>query len=278
MSEGRVFLNGIAVYLDQEASFFRKEHRLLDRLWGAPWILKLASRTSIRVDPQRLGAMTVSMLRGEDGFQFKEIRKLTDWLQTEAPPDVTVIPNSMLIGLARPLRGALHRPVCCNLQGEELFLSQLPERHRTEALALIRAQAAYVDAFVAVSEYSARYWVRELGISGDRMHVVRLGISVDGFDAPPPPRPSTFTVGYLARIAPEKGLDVLAEAYIRLRQDTDIGPAAFRAAGYLAGRTQRLSATGDRPLPAGGTGGRVPLRGHAGPFSQGRFPAQARCL
>src|SRR5512132_4240144 len=74
VSEPRVFLNGIAVCLEQEAAFFRRKHSLLDRLWDAPWMLKLASKTSIQVDPHRLRAMTVSMLRGEDGNQLKEIR------------------------------------------------------------------------------------------------------------------------------------------------------------------------------------------------------------
>jgi hypothetical protein len=88
VSEPKVFLNGISVCLDQEAAFFRGSHKLLDRLRNAPWMLKLASRTSIRVDPHRLGAMTVSMLRGEEGHQRKEIRQLTAWLLSAAPPDI----------------------------------------------------------------------------------------------------------------------------------------------------------------------------------------------
>jgi glycosyltransferase involved in cell wall biosynthesis len=234
VSEPRVFLNGIAVCLDQEASFFRKEHKLLDRLWDTPWMLKVASQTSIRVDPHRLGAMTVSMLRGEDGFQLKEIRKLTDWLRAEAPPDIAVLPNSLLVGLARPMRDALRRPICCTLQGEELFLNQLPEQQRAQAIELIRAKAVDVDGFIAVSEYSARYWVRELGLPERKMHVVPLGINLEGFDAAPRVPSSRFTIGFFARIAPEKGLATLAEAYILLRRKTDLGPAALRAAGYLA--------------------------------------------
>src|SRR5207244_4438398 len=60
---------------------------------------------------------TVSMLRGEQGFQRKEIRKLTSWLRSEAPPDIVTLPNSLLIGLARPIREAVGRPICCTLQG-----------------------------------------------------------------------------------------------------------------------------------------------------------------
>ncbi len=57
--------------------------------------------------------MTVSMLRGEDGYQYKEARKLTDWLRAEPAPDIAVLPNSLLIGLADPIAAALRRPVCC---------------------------------------------------------------------------------------------------------------------------------------------------------------------
>ena len=238
VSEPVVLLNGISVCLDQQAAFFRKTHRLLDRLWDAPWMLKLASQTSIEVDPHMLGGMTVSMLRGEDGFQLKEIRKLSawlkEWLRHEPPPDVVTLPNSLLIGLARPVREALHRPVCCTLQGEEQFLSQLQEPYRGQALELIHAKIHDVDGFVAVSHYSAGYWIRELGIAESQMHVVPLGINLGGYRAAESAPHQPFRVGYLARVAPEKGLHVLAESYIRLRRETDFSGAALEAAGYLA--------------------------------------------
>ena len=178
VSEHQVFLNGISVCLDQQSAFFRKTHRLLDRLWDAPWMLKLAARTSIDVDPHLLGGMTVSMLRGEDGFQSKEIHKLSDWLRHEAPPDLVTLPNCLLIGLARPVREAVNRPVCCTLQGEEWFLNQLQEPYRTQALELIRAKVHDVDGFAAVSRYAASYWIRELCIPENQMHVIPLGINL----------------------------------------------------------------------------------------------------
>ncbi len=235
VSEPVVFLNGISVCLDQQAAFFRRPHTLLDRLWDAPWMLKLAARTSIEVNPHQLGAMTVSMLRGEEGFQLKEIRKLTEWLRGLEPPDVTVLPNSLLSGLAAPIRAALKRPVCCTFQGEELFLDQMPEPYRAQSLDLIRANAASIDGFVAVSRYSASYWIRRLGIPEVKMHVVPLGINLNGYPARDPVAVGApFRVGYLARIAPEKGLHVLAECYRRLRRESDFGPATLEAAGYLA--------------------------------------------
>ena len=266
VSDSRVFLNGISVCLDQQAAFFRKDHAILDRLWNAPWMLKLASRTSITVDPGVLGEMTVSMLRGADGLQAKEIRKLTAWLREEAQPDVVTLPNSLLIGLAKPIREAVGRPVCCTLQGEELFLSQLREPYRTESLELIRAHANDVDGFAAVSNYSAGYWRRELGIPEEKMHVIPLGINLEGYSERAPAGASddaagrSFKVGYFARVAPEKGLRLLAEAYIRLRRETDFR-GCLEAAGYLAREHRPYLRGVERMLDEAGFAGEFRYRG-----------------
>jgi glycosyltransferase involved in cell wall biosynthesis len=178
--------------------------------------------------------MTVSMLRGEEGYQLKEIRQLTAWLRAEEPPDIVTLPNSLLIGLARPIRDALRRPVCCTLQGEDLFLSQLSEPYRTQALELIRAKIVDVDGFVAVSEFCADYWQRATGNSRPHDAVVPLGIDAEGYGPPARVPGAPFRVGFFARIAPEKGLHVLAESYVRLRRESDFDGSALEVAGYLA--------------------------------------------
>src|SRR5271157_1731230 len=90
----KVFFGGISVYLEQHSGLFRNTPWLLDRLWDSEWALKLAARRSIPVNPRLLGEMTVSMLRGEDGLQRKEIHKLAAWLRSEPPPDIVTLPNS----------------------------------------------------------------------------------------------------------------------------------------------------------------------------------------
>ncbi|HYO90616.1 MAG TPA: glycosyltransferase family 4 protein, partial [Pyrinomonadaceae bacterium] len=170
----------------------------------------------------------------EDGNQRKELLKMLDWLRGEPTPDVISLPYTLLIGLAKPLREALGRPVYCTLQGEDLFLDGLQEPYRSESLALIRANVKHVDAFIAVSEYYARFMPNYLGIPEDKMHVVPLGINLNGYEARPPGRREPFTIGYFARVAPEKGLHVLAEAYRRLRREREDFPAArLEVAGYL---------------------------------------------
>jgi glycosyltransferase involved in cell wall biosynthesis len=230
----RVFFGGISVYLQQHLSLFRKTPWLLDRLWDSSLMLKMASRRSIKTSPKLLGELTISMLKGEEGNQRKELLKMLDWLRHEQAPDVVSLPYTLLIGLAKPLKEALKRPVYCTLQGEDLFLEGLPEPYRREALALIRANVQHVDAFLAVSQYYAGFMPGYLGIPEDKMRVVPLGINLEGYEARHKSREQPFTIGYFARVAPEKGLHVLAETYRRLRRERKNFPEArLEVAGYL---------------------------------------------
>ncbi|MGH9309344.1 MAG: glycosyltransferase family 4 protein [Vicinamibacterales bacterium] len=233
VSQAQVFFGGISVFLEQQVPLFRHTPSVFDRLWDAPWVIRLASKWQIKVNPQSLGEMTVSMLRGEQGFQAKEIVKLLAWLRRELRFDVINLPYALLLGLAGPLRRELKAPICCTLQGEDLFLDGLGEPYREQSMQLIRAASVHVDAFLPVSEYYRDYMPGYLGIPADRMQLVPLGINMEGYTPRPPRREGPFTIGYLARIAPEKGLHALCEAYRALRAMPGVGPSRLIAAGYL---------------------------------------------
>ena len=232
VSQKRVFFSGISVYLEEYVSLFRWTPWLLDRLWESPWLLKLVSGR-MKTDPGELGGLTVSMLEGTHGHQRKEFDKLVHWLRDQPRPDVVDISNSMLIGIAEPLKQALGCPVNCTLQGENIFLSHLPEPYRSRAVALIREQVAHVDSFVAVSDYYAGCMSRYLEIPGAKMHVVPLGVDVDRFRPGDRASAGPPTIGYFGRIAPEKGVHRLCDAFAELRGRGEIDGCRVELAGYL---------------------------------------------
>ena len=240
VSQHHVFFGGISVYLEQHSALFRHTPRFVDRLWDAEWVIRMASKRQIKVDPKSLGELTVSMLRGEEGFQRKEIIKLLDWLKTEPKFDVVNLPYTLLLGLAEPLRRTLGVAIVCTLQGEDLFLDNLGEPYKQQSLELIRAAAAHVDAFLPVSRYYLEYMPGYLGLPRGKMRVVPLGINLDGYAPRTEERSDVFTIGYFARIAPEKGLHLLAEAYRELRSRPGIGKSRLVAAGYLAPEHQEF--------------------------------------
>jgi glycosyltransferase involved in cell wall biosynthesis len=241
VSRRDVLFGGISIYLQQHSTLFRKLPRFLDRLWDSPRLIGMFAGRGISPDARFLGNMTVSMLQGESGVLRKEFDKLVDWTKDEPVPHIVNLPNSLLIAMAAPLKRTLGRPVCVTLQGEELFIDSLVAPYRDQALALIRRQVNDVDRFIAVSDYCARYMSSFLEIPGDRISVVPLGIAMDGYEkgvghvrSDVPGGDGEFRVGYLARVAPEKGLRLLAEAYVRLRKRMKGAPARLEVAGYLA--------------------------------------------
>ncbi|MGH9427345.1 MAG: glycosyltransferase family 4 protein, partial [Terriglobia bacterium] len=179
-----------------------------------------------------------SMLKGENGHQRKELDKLLHWLRSESPPEVAHLQNSLLIGLARPIQRLLNRPICVTLQGEDYFLERLGDKYRREALELMRAGVSSVDAFVVYSDFYARLMTDLLRIPTRKMHVVPMGINLAGFEPRPARSLGVHRIGYFARVAPEKGLHILCDAYRILRQEHQLPPMRLEVAGYLARECQ----------------------------------------
>ncbi len=232
VSHHQVFFNGISLYLRQRFPWLSALPAFLHRLLNLPWLLRFATSRSVPVDPKLLGELTVAMLEGREGNLRREFDQLLEWLKTQPSFDVVDLPHSLLIGLARPLKAALGCPVACTLQGEDLFLEGLQEPYRSRALTLIRECARHVDGFIVSSRYYADFMSGYLSIPPEKIYRVPLAINLKGH-APAPAEDGTFRIGYMARVAPEKGLHLLVDAYCKLRQEAKSGPARLEVAGYM---------------------------------------------
>ena len=235
VSLNRVFFGGVNVFLQQKLSLFRHTPWALDRLLDSPTLLNSLARFSSSTDARDLGQLTVSMLRAEQGYQKKELAKLVTWLKTNNRPDIVYLTNSMLVGFAREIKNALNVPVVCALQGEDIFLQELIEPYKTEALALLAARADDADGFVAPCRYYAHFMADAyLKVSVANIDVVPLGLNLDGHGAAvEKPEPPPFILGYLARICPEKGLHRLVEAFYTLTKELGADAIQLHVAGYL---------------------------------------------
>jgi glycosyltransferase involved in cell wall biosynthesis len=236
----RVFFGGINVYLQEKVPLFRRTPWWVDRLLDHPGLLNRLSRRAGSVDPTQLGALTVSMLQGEEGHQRKEIEKLVHWLLRDVKPEVVHLSNSMQIGMARMIREHNGPPIVCQLSGEDLFLEKLPPPHYEQARNLLRERASDVDSFVAINNYYADFMADYLSVNGSKVHVIPHGLNLDGHGTRVDKQPhEPRVVGYLARICEDKGLHILVDACERLVERGDVPPFKLHAAGYLG--------EGDRP-------------------------------
>ncbi|MCB1058375.1 MAG: glycosyltransferase family 4 protein [Acidobacteria bacterium] len=237
VSVDRVFLGAVNAYLSVKAPRLARLLRPVRRLLDRPRLLEWVGRMGAAADAGELGELTLAMLAGGDGPMRFSLEQLRDWLVDGHRPDLVHLQNSMLLGMAPLLRETLGVPVTCSLQGEDLFLDELVEPYREKALEILRTRHAAADRFVANSRYYADHMAGLLGIERSKISVVPLGVHPQDF-APSPEvselgeRP--FTVGYLARLSPEKGLAVAVEAFRELAALAAPEPVRFRIAGYLA--------------------------------------------
>jgi glycosyltransferase involved in cell wall biosynthesis len=234
VSQTRVFFGGINVYLQQKYSLFRHTPWRLDRILDAPRLLRWVSRFAVNTKYEDLGQLTISILKGEHGRQRKEVAKLVSWLAEEARPEIVNLTNVLISGMVPELKARLKVPVLCTLQGDDIFLEALPEPFRLQALELIRAHCRQVDGFITTSAYYADFMAGYLGLPRERIDVIYPGLNLAGHGGPRPSADARpFTIGYFARISPEKGLHVLAEAYRVLRQTPGLPPCRLRVSGWL---------------------------------------------
>ncbi len=235
VSIDRVFFGGINVYLEQKSSLFRRMPGFMDRLLSQPGLLRWVSRFAVKTQPTQLGELTISMLRGAEGHQRREVDKLVSWLAEEVRPEIVCLTNALLSGMVPELKRRLKAPVLCTLQGDDIYLEYLPEPHKQQALELIGTNCRSFDGYLTTSRYYADFMAGYLKLPRERMHVVYPGIRLDGFagretggkDGEP------LVIGYLARICPEKGLHLLVEAFGLLRQMPEVPACRLRVAGYL---------------------------------------------
>ena len=259
VADEHLFYGAINVYLRQKSKLFRRLPRSLTRWLDRPGLISWIAARASATDAHELGDLTLAVLRGESGPQQEELERLVAWLRDDFRPDVVHLTNSLFLGLARRLREAVGVPVVVNVQGEDLFIGQLPDGPREAVLAELRARAHDADLFIAPNDYYARHMAQLLHVAPEKVRVVPLGIRLDGYSeasqegaaearrtighdsgndalreqgrqrelcSSPP------VIGYLARICPEKGFDRLVTAFLEIHTGARHAPR-LRVAGYL---------------------------------------------
>ncbi|HMO64743.1 MAG TPA: glycosyltransferase family 4 protein [Verrucomicrobiota bacterium] len=246
-----LFYGGINVYLQQLSPVFGRLPRWLHRWLDSEAMLRFAGRRAAKTRASDVGALTLSMLRGEEGRQQRELAELVAWLKTQPRPDIICLSNAMLAGMARTLRRELGAPVAVMLQGEDAFLDQLPAAHRETAWKILAERVGELDVLMAPSRYYAEEMSRRLGLAPGRVEVVPNGIHLDGWTpADQPPAPPVL--GYFARMCREKGLDRLVDAYLEIRRGGRLPQLKLHVGGGMGPSDEPLVAEQKHRLAAAG--------------------------
>ena len=98
-----IFFSGVNVYLEQKLPWFRRAPDWLHRVLASPRLLKRLGRFAGNTRAADVGDLMLSMLRGEEGNQAREVEELVAWLESNHRCDVISLSNAFLTGMARRL-------------------------------------------------------------------------------------------------------------------------------------------------------------------------------
>ena len=241
IADQQVFFGGIHVYLLQQMPWLRHVPGPLRRALDWPPLVRWATRRAASTDASKLGELSVSMLKGSGGYQADEVQRLVDWLADDMRPDAIVLSNLLIGGALPDIRRRLpNSKIAVILQGDDIFLDHLPEPSRSETIQLCQSLVAQVDHFIVNSQFYADKMGPLLKIPKAKFCISPLSIDLSPFDesaadesAASSRNDNQFRLGYLARIAPEKGLHHLVDAFIQLGAQDPHRDLSLHVAGWL---------------------------------------------
>ena len=200
-----VQMGGINLYLHAKSAMFRHMPKFVERLLDRPSLLRKAANRADMTSPAELGRMTAEMLRGSHGKTSLEVSRLIAHLKTEGRPDVVLLNNALLLGLAQPIRAELGCAVACTLHGEDTFIDSLPDPWRSEVWQKLAELVKDIDLFLPVSRFHCELMAQRMAIPPEKICVVHNGIEPEHYP-PQTTTPDPPVIDYLARLCENKGL------------------------------------------------------------------------
>ncbi len=214
-----VFYGAINVYLKEKIPLYRKAPGWLERIFDSDTMLNYAAKKSASTEAVGLEEMTISMLKGEEGRQASELDHLIKYLSKEVKPDIVHLSNALLLGLAKRLKYDLGAKVVCSLQDENEWIDLMDEEYQVKVWNLMAERAVDVSLFVTSSQFYAEKSKTQLKLPAKKIKVVYGGINLDGYKESSLPFDPPV-IGYLCRMSKDFGLDILVDAFIRLKNET----------------------------------------------------------
>lgn len=229
-----VFYGAINIYLKQIFPFLRKMPKWMEHFFNSSFLLRYAAKKAGSTRAHGLEEMTLSMLRGHEGYQSEELQQLIDFLKSEIKPDVVHLSNALLMGLAAKIKSELGIPVVCSLQDEDVWIDAMADDYQEQLWTLLSEKAKDISAFIAVSQFYADVMQKKMNIEAEKLNVIHIGIDSDVFEANLPAE-NPPVIGFMSRMNEENGFEVFIDAFIHLKSNSDFKNVQIRLSGGMTG-------------------------------------------
>jgi len=234
-----VFYGAVNIYLKQQFPLLRNMPHWMEHLLNSQPVLKFAAKKAGSTRATGLEELTESMLMGREGFQKHELQELTDFLKFHEKPDLVHFSNALLLGMAGQIREETGAPVVCSLQDEDVWVDAMDPAQRNKVWNLMAEKGKEIDAFISVSHYFGDFMKEKMKIPDTKLHVIPIGVDPGkySFSLPSLNPPA---IGYLSRICPENGFELLIDAFIRLKADIRFNHLKLYIAGGMTGDDKKF--------------------------------------
>jgi len=211
-----LFFPATSYYVSQKFFGNRKMPRVFEKILNSKSVLRLASTFSGTTSAKGMEQMTLSMIKGDDKNFIQQTEKLIDWIVNQDRPDIIHLSSSMLIGIAKAIKNQIDIPVICSLQDEEIWLDSLENQYAQEAWNSIAQNVKYIDRFIASSEFYKSVALNKIPEISE-IDVVYPGVNIEKYKSQDYPK--ELTIGFFYRMNYENGLDILAQAFVKLKSE-----------------------------------------------------------
>ncbi len=227
-----LFFPATTYYVEQKIFGNHKMPTWLKRMLGADVLLDMASSLSGTTSAEGMEDMTLSMIEGEGQAFMENVKELIDWVKQVEKPDIIQLSTSLLLGIAKELKKETNIPIVCSLQDEEVWIDSLKREFVEKAWQGVLANAKYVDRFITTSHYYQQVVETKLPQLG-HVDVIYPGIDVDEYQTEE--YPANPTIGFFYRMNELDGLDILADAFVLLKQRGSVPHLKLRiGGGYMS--------------------------------------------
>jgi glycosyltransferase involved in cell wall biosynthesis len=224
-----LFFPAVSLFVEQR--YFRKKAipNRMEKILNSDFALRMAASLSGTTSSNGLEDLTLSMINGDDSVFRHQVKPLVEWIKQEKrQPDIIHLSSSLIIGIAKTLRLEMpHIPLVCSLQDEELWIDGLRSADAKAAWKGIAENSRHVDRFTASSHFYRQAVEKQL--PSIKVEVIYPGVEIEKYASGQyPDRP---TVGFFYRMNEVDGLDILCEAFIKLKKENRATGLRLRVGG-----------------------------------------------
>jgi glycosyltransferase involved in cell wall biosynthesis len=237
VSDTPLFFPATSFYAGEK--FFKKGKmpKWIANMLESKFMLAIASKFSGTTSAAGLEDITLSMITGNNAVFAQQVDPMLEWVEHHEKPDVIHLSSTLLIGVAKAIKNRINIPIICSLQDEEVWINSLQGKYLQQAWQGIADNVQYVDKFVTTSEFYKKIAAKQIEQIKD-VDVIYPGVDVSTYKSDD--YPADPTIGFFYRMNQENGLDILAQAFVKLKKRATIKNLKLKIAGGYTAKNKRF--------------------------------------